>query len=75
MGAATVRFADDMTPQRLQLVTFPVGVRIIPNPFNRVPGFMTNEHYFVPGFPQMAQWCKTLNCPYCITTEADTRRM
>ena len=43
-----------MTPQRLQLVTFPVGVRIIPNPFNRVPGFMTNEHYFVPGFPQMA---------------------
>jgi molybdopterin-biosynthesis enzyme MoeA-like protein len=26
----------------------------MPNPFNRIPGFMANEHYFVPGFPQMA---------------------
>ncbi len=51
---AKLRFADDMTPQRLQLVTFPAGVRIIPNPYNRIPGFMANEHYFVPGFPQMA---------------------
>lgn len=48
------RFADDLTPQRLQLVNFPIGARIIPNPFNRIPGFMINEHYFVPGFPQMA---------------------
>ena len=54
LAEARVRFADDMTPQRLQLVTFPAGVRIIPNPFNRIPGFMANEHYFVPGFPQMA---------------------
>ena len=54
VAEARVRFADDMTAQRLQLVTFPVGVRIIPNPFNRIPGFMVNEHYFVPGFPQMA---------------------
>jgi molybdopterin-biosynthesis enzyme MoeA-like protein len=51
---AKVRFGDDMTPQRLQLVTFPAGVQIIPNPFNRIPGFMTRHHYFVPGFPQMA---------------------
>lgn len=51
---ARVRFGDDMTPQRLQLVTFPAGVEIIPNPFNRIPGFMTRHHYFVPGFPQMA---------------------
>lgn len=49
-----VRFGDDLTPQRLQLVTFPAGVQIVPNPFNRIPGFMVNEHYFVPGFPQMA---------------------
>jgi molybdopterin-biosynthesis enzyme MoeA-like protein len=49
-----VRFGDDLTPQRLQLVTFPAGVQIVPNPFNRIPGFMANEHYFVPGFPQMA---------------------
>ena len=50
-----VRFAgEEITDKRKLLVTFPAGVRIIPNPFNRIPGFMANEHYFVPGFPQMA---------------------
>lgn len=51
------RFAEinmDVTPERLLLGTFPVGSAIIPNPFNRIPGFMAKEHYFVPGFPQMA---------------------
>ena len=50
-----VRFAgEEITDKRKLLVTFPAGVRIVPNPFNRIPGFMANEHYFVPGFPQMA---------------------
>lgn len=50
-----VRFAgEEITDQRKLLVTFPQGVQIIPNPFNRIPGFMAREHYFVPGFPQMA---------------------
>lgn len=49
-----IRFGDDLTPQRLSLVFFPSGSDIIPNPFNRIPGFMLHEHYFVPGFPQMA---------------------
>lgn len=44
----------DITPERLLLGTFPLGSQIIPNPFNRIPGFMVKEHYFVPGFPQMA---------------------
>lgn len=48
------RFADDITPERLLLGTFPQGSEIIPNPFNRIPGFMMHQHYFVPGFPQMA---------------------
>ena len=48
------RFADDITPERLLLGTFPLGSEIIPNPFNRIPGFMMHQHYFVPGFPQMA---------------------
>lgn len=48
------RFANDITPERLLLGTFPVGSQIIPNPFNRIPGFMMHQHYFVPGFPQMA---------------------
>lgn len=50
-----IRFnGEEITDQRRQLVTFPAGVKIVPNPFNRIPGFMVNEHYFVPGFPQMA---------------------
>ena len=50
-----VRFAgEEITDKRKLLVTFPQGVQIIPNPFNRIPGFMVNGHYFVPGFPQMA---------------------
>jgi molybdopterin-biosynthesis enzyme MoeA-like protein len=50
-----VRFAgEEITDKRKLLVTFPAGVKIIPNPFNRIPGFMANDHYFVPGFPQMA---------------------
>ncbi|MEY2631991.1 MAG: hypothetical protein RIR00_645 [Pseudomonadota bacterium] len=61
-----VRFGDDITPQRLLLGTFPQGAAIIPNPFNRIPGFMLREHYFVPGFPQMAhpmlEW--VLDCFY-----------
>lgn len=50
-----VRFAgEEISPERKLLVTFPEGVNILPNPFNRVPGFMAREHYFTPGFPQMA---------------------
>ncbi|HLO63058.1 MAG TPA: molybdopterin-binding protein [Azonexus sp.] len=50
-----IRFAgEEISDQRKLLVTFPAGVRMIPNPFNRIAGFMVHDHYFVPGFPQMA---------------------
>lgn len=49
-----VRFGDELTEVRKLLGTFPEGSEIIPNPFNRIPGFRVREHYFVPGFPQMA---------------------
>jgi molybdopterin-biosynthesis enzyme MoeA-like protein len=45
---------QDATPQRLAMGEFPAGAAIIPNPVNRIPGFSLREHYFVPGFPQMA---------------------
>lgn len=45
---------QEVTPARLELGTFPAGSRIIPNPFNRIPGFSYRDHHFVPGFPQMA---------------------
>jgi molybdopterin-biosynthesis enzyme MoeA-like protein len=48
------RFGDEITPRRLQMGEFPVGSEIIPNPHNRIPGFSLRDHYFVPGFPQMA---------------------
>ena len=48
------RFAGETTPQRLKMGEFPLGAEIIPNPFNRIPGFVVREHWFVPGFPQMA---------------------
>jgi molybdopterin-biosynthesis enzyme MoeA-like protein len=49
--------ADMATPenqQRLKMGEFPGGARIIPNPFNRIPGFAVARHHFVPGFPAMA---------------------
>ncbi len=48
------RFGDQTTPQRLMLGEFPQGSRIIPNPFNRIPGFAVRTHHFFPGFPEMA---------------------
>lgn len=48
------RFKRDLTQQRRQLVNFPQGARLIPNPVNQVPGFSLLNHYFVPGFPSMA---------------------
>jgi molybdopterin-biosynthesis enzyme MoeA-like protein len=48
------RFGAEANAQRLKMGEFPVGASIIPNPFNRIPGFSVGHHYFVPGFPQMA---------------------
>jgi molybdopterin-biosynthesis enzyme MoeA-like protein len=49
--------ADMSTPenrQRLKMGEFPAGADIIPNPYNRIPGFAIRNHFFVPGFPVMA---------------------
>lgn len=39
---------------RLKLGEFPVGAELIPNPYNKIPGFAISNHYFAPGFPVMA---------------------
>ena len=44
---------------RLQMGVFPEGARIIPNPYNKIPGFSCDgpggaSVHFVPGFPVMA---------------------
>jgi molybdopterin-biosynthesis enzyme MoeA-like protein len=53
---AAIRSRTDMvvTPQRLKMGEFPRGSRIIPNSYNRIPGFSVGNHHFVPGFPVMA---------------------
>lgn len=48
------RFGGEITPRRLAMGEFPVGSEIIPNPFNRIPGFSLRRHHFLPGFPEMA---------------------
>jgi molybdopterin-biosynthesis enzyme MoeA-like protein len=51
---ATPRLGREVTDYALDMGRFPAGSRIIPNPFNRIPGFSRGDHHFVPGFPQMA---------------------
>ncbi len=39
---------------RLNMGVFPVGATIIPNPYNKIPGFSVGHVHFLPGFPVMA---------------------
>jgi molybdopterin-biosynthesis enzyme MoeA-like protein len=48
------RFGAETTAQRLKMGELPTGAAIIPNPFNRIPGFAVRSHWFLPGFPVMA---------------------
>ncbi len=44
--------ADNL--HRLNMGVFPEGAAIIPNPYNKIPGFSVGHVHFVPGFPVMA---------------------
>jgi molybdopterin-biosynthesis enzyme MoeA-like protein len=48
------QYGEAAYPKRVLMADFPKGADLIPNPINRVAGFSINEHYFVPGFPEMA---------------------
>ncbi|MGM9491039.1 competence/damage-inducible protein A [Ideonella sp. YS5] len=39
---------------RLNMGVFPEGAELIPNPYNKIPGFSLGDVHFVPGFPVMA---------------------
>jgi molybdopterin-biosynthesis enzyme MoeA-like protein len=39
---------------RLNMGLFPEGAALIPNPYNKIPGFSLGSVHFVPGFPVMA---------------------
>jgi molybdopterin-biosynthesis enzyme MoeA-like protein len=48
------RYGKQAYPTRIQMAELPQGAELIPNPYNRIPGFSINKHYFLPGFPEMA---------------------
>ncbi|MES2637783.1 MAG: molybdopterin-binding protein [Pseudomonadota bacterium] len=54
------QFGEGAYPKRVLMADFPAGADLIPNPVNRVAGFAAGlkgqkpNHYFLPGFPQMA---------------------
>ncbi len=39
---------------RLNMGVFPEGASLIPNPYNKIPGFSVGDVHFMPGFPVMA---------------------
>lgn len=47
-------YAERAYPNRVLMADFPEGADLIPNPVNRVSGFSLHQHFFVPGFPEMA---------------------
>jgi molybdopterin-biosynthesis enzyme MoeA-like protein len=57
-GTAYIADSPD-NRHRLNMGVFPVGAQIIPNPYNKIPGFSCSSAlggvvHFVPGFPVMA---------------------
>ncbi len=48
------RFGEKAYPARIQMAHLPEGAELIPNPYNQIPGFSIRQHYFLPGFPEMA---------------------
>lgn len=53
---------------RLNMGVFPRGASIIPNPYNKIPGFSVRNVHFVPGFPVMAwpmmEWVLDTHYPH-----------
>ncbi|MDO8699660.1 MAG: molybdopterin-binding protein [Rhodoferax sp.] len=59
---------------RLNMGMFPTGAQIVPNPFNKIPGFTCGTVHFVPGFPVMAwpmiEWVLDTLYPHLHRTSA-----
>jgi molybdopterin-biosynthesis enzyme MoeA-like protein len=65
-------YAVPENAHRLKMGEFPQGAAIIPNPYNKIPGFSVQHgagaHHFVPGFPVMAwpmmEWVLDTHYPH-----------
>jgi molybdopterin-biosynthesis enzyme MoeA-like protein len=59
---------------RLNMGVFPQSAQIIPNPYNKIPGFSCGQVHFVPGFPVMAwpmiEWVLDTRYSALFTTDA-----
>ena len=73
--------ADNL--HRLNMGVFPAGARIIPNPYNKIPGFSCDGEgggtvHFVPGFPVMAwpmiEWVLDHHCADFFNRAPQTER-
>lgn len=53
-GEALAPDEEPSMRQRLQMGVLPAGSRLVPNPYNRIPGFSLGRLHFLPGFPVMA---------------------
>lgn len=63
---------------RLNMGVFPKGARLIPNPYNKIPGFSVADVHFVPGFPVMAwpmiEWVLDQQYPHLFRQKAYLER-
>jgi molybdopterin-biosynthesis enzyme MoeA-like protein len=68
--------ADNL--HRLNMGVFPAGAEIIPNPYNKIPGFSVGHVHFVPGFPVMAhpmiEWLLDTRYAHLHGTQARSER-
>lgn len=67
------RFDAPENLHRLKMGEFPQGAQLIPNPYNKIPGFSIahaeeGAHHFLPGFPVMAgpmmEWVLDTHYPH-----------
>ncbi len=63
---------------RLNMGVFPRGACLIPNPYNKIPGFTVDDIHFVPGFPVMAwpmmEWVLDQHYPHLFRRQAYTEK-
>lgn len=48
------KYGEASYPYRILMAELPQAANIIPNPYNRIPGFSVDHIHCLPGFPEMA---------------------
>ena len=48
------QFGEEAYPKRILMADLPEEASLIPNSVNNIPGFFINQHFFMPGFPEMS---------------------